>query len=212
MADILGHEVRGLMGAESAEKTGPTVAEEVAYARELSLGGLFIALGIVIPIAFHAFGGGKLGSVFLPMYLPVLACAMLVSPPIAAAVGLLTPVLSSALTGMPPVLPTLPMMVAELVVMATLASVLHRRLKLHALPAVVAALLSGRVVMGLMAWLLVSALPLGMQESLPAIMRTPLTYVGAATVSAIPGLILQIVAVPAVVAIVERRRAGGSGS
>ncbi len=199
------------MGGESAEKTGPTVAEEVAYARELSLGGLFIALGIVIPIAFHAFGGGKLGSVFLPMYLPVLACAMLVSPPIAAAVGLLTPVLSSALTGMPPVLPTLPMMVAELVVMATLASLLRRRLKLHALPAVVARL-SGRVVMGLRAWLLVSALPLGMQESLPAIMRTPLTYVGAATVSAIPGLILQIVAVPAVVAIVERRRAGGSGS
>src|SRR6056297_2096515 len=125
------------MGAHAVDEQKPTVAEEVSRARELSLGGLFIALGVVIPIAFHALGGGKLGSVFLPMYLPVLACAMLVSPPIAAAVGLLTPTLSSALTGMPPILPTLPMMVAELVVMATLASVLHRRLRLHALPAVV---------------------------------------------------------------------------
>jgi len=197
-----------MMPVYTAENRGPTVAEEVSRARELSLGGLFIALGVVIPIAFHALGGGKLGSAFLPMYLPVLACAMLVSPPIAAAVGLLTPMLSSALTGMPPVLPVLPMMAVELVVMATIASVLHRRLKLHSLLAVVLALLSGRVVMGVVAWLLVAALPAGLQESLPPIMRTPVAYVGAATVTAIPGLILQIVAVPAVVAIVERRRHG----
>lgn len=194
------------MAAQPAEKRMPTMAEEVARARELSLGGLFIALGIIIPVSFHAFGGGKLGAVFLPMYLPVLACSMLVSPPIAAAVGLLTPVLSSALTGMPPILPTLPMMVAELVVMATLASLLHRRLRLHALPSVVVALVAGRIVMALMAWLLVSALPVGVQESLPPVMRTPLAYVAAATVTAVPGLIVQIVAVPAVVAIVERRR------
>jgi hypothetical protein len=174
----------------------------------LSLGGLFIALGIVIPIAFHALGGGKLGSVFLPMYLPVLACAMLVSAPIAAAVGLLTPVLSSALTGMPPILPVLPLMVAELTLMAVIASLLHRRLRLHALPGVVLALLAGRVVTGLMAALLVAALPAGLQESLPPIMRTPIAYVLAATVTALPGLALQIVAVPAVVAIVERRRGG----
>jgi len=194
------------MVVQRSEAYAPTVAEEVAWARELSLGGLFIALGVVIPIAFHAFGGGKLGAVFLPMYLPVLACAMLVSAPIAAAVGLLTPALSSALTGMPPILPTLPMMVAELAVMAAMASVLHRRLRLHALPAVLLALVAGRVVLGLMAWLLVAVLPPGMQESLPEMMRTPLTYVAAATVTAVPGLILQVAAVPALVALVEGRR------
>jgi hypothetical protein len=196
---------------ERTAQRRPTVAEEYLRARELSLGGLFIALGIVIPIAFHAFGGGRLGPVLLPMYLPVLACAMLVSPPIAAAVGLLTPVLSSALTGMPPILPTLPLMAVELAVMATVASVLHRRLKLHALPAVVLALLSGRVVLGVMAWVLVSALPAGMQESLPEIMRQPVAYVLAATATAIPGLILQVIAVPAVVTIVERRRTPVAG-
>jgi hypothetical protein len=190
----------------SAETTGPTVAEEVSRARELSLGGLFIALGIILPMAFHAIGGGKIGSVFLPMYLPVLACAMLVSPPIAAAVALLTPTLSSALTGMPPILPYLPVMAAELVVMATLASLLHRRLKLHALPTVVLALLSGRVVLGLMAAVLVAALPAGMQQSLPDVMHQPVAWVIAATATALPGLILQIIAVPAVVAIVEKRR------
>lgn len=199
------------MASQRSERPDPTVAEEVARARELSLGGLFIALGVVIPIAFHAFGGGKLGSVLLPMYLPVLACAMLVSAPIAVAVGLLTPVLSSALTGMPPILPVLPMMVAELVVMATLASLLHRRLRLHPVLAVVLALLAGRVVLGLVAALLVATLPAGMQEALPPIMRTPIAYVAAATVTALPGLALQIVAVPAVVALVERRRTPPGG-
>ena len=194
------------MAVQTTEKAGPTVAEEVARAREMSLAGLFIALGVVIPIAFHALGGGKLGSVLLPMYLPVLACAVLVSPPIAAAVGLLTPALSSALTGMPPILPVLPLMLGELVVMATVASLLRRKLKLQALPAVVIALLSGRVVLGLMAALLVSVLPAELRENLPAIMRTPVAYVIAATVTALPGLALQIVAVPAVVALVERRR------
>jgi hypothetical protein len=198
------------MGAHAVDESKPTVAQEVARARELSLGGLFIALGVVLPMAFHALGGGKLGSMLLPMYLPVLACAMLVSPPIAAAVGLLTPTLSSALTGMPPLLPYLPVMAAELVVMATLASLLHRRVKLHALPTVIVALLSGRVVLGLMAALMVAALPAGIQESLPDLMRQPLTYVAAGTVSAIPGLILQIVAVPAVVALAERRKPAGS--
>ncbi len=194
----------------AAEKR-PTVAEEYLRARELSLGGLFIALGVVIPMAFHAVGGGRLGSVLLPMYLPVLACAMLVSPPIAAAVGLLTPVLSSALTGMPPILPTLPIMAVGLTVMATLASVLHRRVKLHALPSVVLALLSGRVILGVVAWLLVSVLPAQMQDSLPEIMHNPISYVAASTVTAIPGLILQVIAVPALVAIVEGRRSTGNG-
>ena len=40
-----------------------TVAAEFAWARDLSLGGLFIALGVVVPIIFHAVGGGHLGRI-----------------------------------------------------------------------------------------------------------------------------------------------------
>ncbi len=196
------------MGAQTAEKRSHTVAEEVAWARELSLGGLFIALGIVFPIAFHAFGGGKLGAVLLPMYLPVLVCGMLVSPPIAAAVGLLTPLLSSALTGMPPVMPVLPLMVAELATMGAVASLLHRRLRLHVVPATILTLLGGRVVMGVVVLLAVSLLPPDLSAAIPESMRQPMPYVLAATLTAVPGLILQLIAVPSVVAAVERRWRG----
>jgi hypothetical protein len=185
----------------SAQQTkGRTIAQEVAWARELSLGGLFIALGIVIPIGFHALGGGRLGPIFLPMYLPVLVCGMLVSPGTAAAVGLLTPVLSSALTGMPPVLPLLPLMAAELAAMGAVASVLHRRLGLPALPATPLTLVVGRAVLGLAVALAVNLLP----AELPPPMRTPLLYLIGATVTALPGLALQMLAVPMVVALVER--------
>lgn len=185
-------------------RSEPTVAEQFLWARDLSLGGLFLALGVVVPIVFHAVGGGHLGSILLPMYAPVLACALLTSPGVAFLVGLLTPALSSALTGMPPVLPTLPLMMAELSLMALVASLLRRKARLHAVPALLVALLAGRVVMGLAVWGLVHLLPATLVEGLPPIMLSPLTYVGAATVKAIPGLVLQMLVVPAVVIGLER--------
>jgi len=181
-----------------------TVAAEFAWARDLSLGGLFIALGIVVPIAFHATGGGHLGRTLLPMYLPVLAGAMLVSPVTALCVGLITPALSSLLTGMPPVLPTMPMMMIELGLMGLTASLLHRRLKLHVMLATLATLLLGRVVTGLSVLAALSLLPQEILDSAPQFLRGPIPYVAAATVAAIPGLVMLMVLVPAVVMAVEK--------
>ena len=188
----------------SEARGGRTVAEEFAWARDLSLGGLFIALGVVVPIVFHMVGGGHLGSVFLPMYAPVLACAMLVSPGVAFLVGLLTPALSSLLTGMPPVLPVLPLMMVELSLMALVASLLRRKLGLHVILATAATLVVGRVVMGLTVFAAVQLLPHTLVLGLPPIMLNPLTYVAAATVKAVPGLVLQMIVVPAAVLAIER--------
>ena len=181
-----------------------TVAAEFAWARDLSLGGLFIALGIVVPIAFHVTGGGHLGRTLLPMYLPVLAGAMLVSPVTALCVGLITPALSSLLTGMPPVLPSMPMMMVELGLMGLIASLLHRRLKLHVMLATLATLLFGRVVTGLSVLAALSLLPQQILDSAPQFLRGPIPYVAAATVAAIPGLVMLMVLVPAVVMAVEK--------
>lgn len=192
------------MSTRNPEGSQTTVAEQFERARELTVGGLAIALGVLVPIVFHAIGGGRAGSTFLPMYLPVIACGMLVSPGIAAAVGLITPALSSALTGMPPVLPVLPLMVVELAALGALASLLHRRLKLHVIPATALALLGERVVMGLAVALVVGLLPADLSGALPPPMRHPLPYVIGATVTALPGLALQLVVVPVIVAAVER--------
>ena len=40
--------------------------------RKLTTGGLLIAVGILLPQVFHLIGGSSLGSILLPMHLPIL--------------------------------------------------------------------------------------------------------------------------------------------
>ncbi len=97
-------------------------------ARKLTFSGLFVALGLLVPMLFHALG---LGSIFLPMFWPVAVGAFFLSFPYALAVGVLTPVFSAVLTGMPPISPPIVhVMLLELGVLAGIISVLHERTSL----------------------------------------------------------------------------------
>lgn len=161
-------------------------------ARDIAIGGLFGALGVALPIIFHLVG---LGRVFLPMHLPVLVCGLLVSPIPATAVGIVTPLASSALTGMPPIVPTGLMMTAELGALGLGASIARRWLKLPTVLSVVAAMAAARVVGG--TEMLVLAPLLGLKQS-------PAAYLAASLVASWPGLVLQLVAAPLVVASLNR--------
>jgi hypothetical protein len=164
--------------------------ENLSVAREMALGGLFCALGMVVPILFHAAG---LGRVFLPMHLPVLAAGMLLRPRIALAVGLLTPWGSMLLTGMPP-FPLVILLSLELAALAgTAAVLLSLRLPwLVALPAAVC-------VRCLLTWLLTSLF--GSMLGLPA------QAAGwAAVLAGLPGILLQIVCVPPIFLAMQARR------
>lgn len=57
---------------------------------------------MMLPIAFHLF---QLGSVFMPMYLPLVALTFFVGPFAAALTAFLLPLLSGAIAGMPPFFP-----------------------------------------------------------------------------------------------------------
>ncbi|MGV8125356.1 MAG: ECF transporter S component [Candidatus Xenobiia bacterium LiM19] len=63
---------------------------------------LFITIGMILPILFHAFG---LGREFLPMHLPVIIGGVLLGCRMGLIIGLLTPLMSSLFTGMPPMMP-----------------------------------------------------------------------------------------------------------
>jgi len=76
------------------------VSENKSY--QLLTGGLFLALALGLPLAFHLVG---LGSSFLPMFYPILLAGFLLDFQVAVLVGLLSPLLSAALTGMPPFYP-----------------------------------------------------------------------------------------------------------
>jgi riboflavin transporter FmnP len=86
--------------------------------RQITLAGLFIAIGLILPMAFHVLGPG---TTFLPMHIPVLMAGFSLGLPMALLVGILTPILSSLLTGMPLIFPVLPFMILELGTYAILA-------------------------------------------------------------------------------------------
>ena len=161
-------------------------------ARDLALGGLFGALAIVIPVAFHALGGG-LGSAFLPMYYPILALGLLSSWQVAFLVGMMAPVLSMAFTGMPPP-PVAVIMICELAALGAIAS-LMRSCRLSIWPSALIAMIISRVV-GIGA--IVTVLPL------IGIHRGIYEYVVIGSVASLPGIIILLTVIPAAVYAIER--------
>jgi niacin transporter len=68
---------------------------------------LLLALGVVLPIVFHAIPLG--GRVFLPMHLPAFVAGLMLGPAAGLVVGAGSPVLSALLTGRPTVFYMIPM-------------------------------------------------------------------------------------------------------
>jgi hypothetical protein len=112
--------------------------------RILTLSAMFISLGVLFPILFHAAG---LGSLFLPMFWPVAASAFFLPAAAAVCVAVFTPALSFLLTGMPPVAPpVLQIMIPELAVLAAVTGLLHRKAGLPVFPSLFLGLAASRVV------------------------------------------------------------------
>ena len=153
------------------------------------------ALGIVLPMAFHAVPGA--GNAWLPMHLPVMICGLVAGPAAGAATGLLAPVLSSLLTGMPAA-PMLPSMTCELVVYGLVSGLLSSRVRTGRLAldlyvSLVGAMVCGRVVGGLLQALIFSA----GSYSLAA-------WAAGYLLTGLPGIVLQLVVVVPVVVALER--------
>ena len=120
--------------------------------QKLTLSAVFLSLGVLLPMLFHAIG---LGSIFLPMFWPVAATGYFLPLSLAVFVGALTPVLSFLLTGMPPVAPPiLQVMIPELIVLAAVVRLLYRKAGLAIWPSLFLGLLVSRAVLFLTAGLI----------------------------------------------------------
>ncbi|MEZ4509866.1 MAG: ECF transporter S component [Eubacteriales bacterium] len=120
--------------------------------KRLIFAALCVALGVVLPIAFHSIANA--GSILLPMHIPVLLCGLVCGWPFGAACGVLTPLLSSLFTGMPPVA-MLPSMLAELAVYGLVSGLLMQKIKtgkilVDVYLSLIAAMPAGRFVFGIL--------------------------------------------------------------
>ena len=156
--------------------------------QQLTLAGLVLAIGLILPSLFHAVPNA--GKVFLPMHLPVLMAGLLLDPMYALAVGILTPVLSNLMTGMPPTFPILPIMVCELAAYGLFASILKHKAKLHYMVALILSMLLGRIVGGLVAFVMTKAFAL----QLPP----PHIWIWGSITTGLPGIVIQLILIPAI--------------
>ncbi len=161
--------------------------------RQLTLSSLFIALGILIPIIFHAVG---LGSVFLPMLFPVAISAFFLSPPYAIAAGAVTPLLSALFTGMPTFSPPIAHAMAfECAALAGVCGWLYQKKVLSPFLSLAAGIVASRAV--LLFWVLLLVPLLGLPTKVFS-----LVYVG----KGLPGVILIMILVPLLVTHLKGKR------
>lgn len=160
-----------------------------ASIKNMTMAAVCVALCVVLPIAFHSIPDA--GSVFLPMHIPVLMCGMICGWPYGFLCGLMGPLVSSALTGMPPIA-FLPAMMVEcgvygLVSGLMLKFVRTRRTYADLYIALVTAMIAGRVVSGVAKALIFTP---GLALS---------AWVTASFITALPGILIQLVFLPSVV-------------
>ena len=152
----------------------------------LVLAALFSALGILLPMVLHPFGIS--GQVFLPMHVPVLLCGLITGSAYGALTGFIVPLLSGALTGMPSIWPVGVSMALELAAYGFFAGLLHKRFNVFI--SLIGAMLAGRIVMGIVNAIIfgLSGTPYGFSA-----------FISAAFVTALPGIIIQLILIPVII-------------
>ncbi len=155
------------------------------------LSGLFLALALLLP--FLTASNREIGNMLLPMHIPVLLCGFICGPFWGSAVGLAAPLLRSLAFGMPQMFPTAVAMAAELATYGLVSGLLYsinRKRILGLYLSLTAAMLAGRLVWGAVSLLLygLSSSPFGWAA-----------FVSGAFINAVPGIIIQFIAVPPLV-------------
>lgn len=171
--------------------------------RKMIVSALFMALGVILP--FFTGQIPQVGSMLLPMHLPVLLCGFLCGWRYGMLVGFFTPLLRSAMFGMPPMMPTAAAMAFELATYGAVSgllgrsSILRRSRKLGEAGIVyvslIGAMLAGRVVWGAVSIPLYGAVGSSFTLSI---------FLTGAFVGAVPGILLQLLLIPVLLLALKR--------
>lgn len=165
--------------------------------KKVALSALLLAIGMVLP--FLTMQIKEVGDTLLPMHLPVMLCGFMCGGWYGLAVGAILPVLRSVCFGMPP-LPSAIWMAAELAAYGAVTGLLYKKFFKKQLwwlyGSLLIAMIAGRVVWGVTKWALLAAR--GGAFTLQA-------FLVGGFVDAVPGIVLQLVLIPAVVKLVEKR-------
>ena len=173
--------------------------------KKLVLSAMFMAIGLVLPFITGEIQ--QIGSMLLPMHIPGLFCGLICGWQYGAVVGFVLPLLRYVLFGMPPIFPTGVSMSFELAVYGAVIGLIMQQLSKRNTTdsgknyvrnlylALIGAMLAGRIVWGLVRFILARAT---MQ---PFTMEM---FMAGAFLTAIPGIIVQLILIPGIMAALKR--------
>lgn len=158
---------------------------------------MFLAIGMVLPFLTGQIP--TIGSMLLPMHLPILLCGLICGPSYGLAVGAVLPLLRSVCFGMPPMYPTAIAMAFELATYGFVIGLLFSTARWQCVRSLyrclIVSMLSGRAV-----WGVVQCCLLGLGEN----GFTWVAFVSGAFLGAIPGIILQLILIPSIMLLLNK--------
>ena len=161
------------------------------------LAAMFMALGLVLPFLTGQIQ--QIGNMLLPMHLPVLVCGLICGWQYGAVVGFVLPLLRFVLFGMPPIYPMGVSMAFELATYGFLAGWLYSHSRWQCIISLYRCLLAAMVV-GRLVWGAVRVLLSGVAGQA----FTWEMFLSGALLTAIPGIVLQLTLIPALMLALDR--------
>ncbi len=163
----------------------------------LTLSAMFMAVGLVLPFLTGQIP--QIGNMLLPMHIPVFLCGLICGWQYGLAIGLALPVLRYFLFSMPVLFPTGIAMAFELATYGFTVGFLYSHSRWQCVIALyrsmVTAMIAGRVVWGCVQIVLLGIDGRGFTWQM---------FMAGAFLNAIPGMILQLILIPAVMIALNR--------
>ena len=166
--------------------------------KKIVLTALFIAIGLTLPIITA--NVPMIGNMLLPMHFPIIICGLCCGVGYGALAGFITPILRSFIFTMPPFFPIATAMACELATYGAVAGLIYvviQKSKGSVYPALIAAMLSGRVVWGIVTFILFRMMGKGLTLQM---------FIAGAFTNAIPGIVGQLIIIPALMYYLARHR------
>lgn len=164
--------------------------------KRMTLSAMFLALGLVLP--FVTMQIPQIGSMLLPMHLPVFLCGMVCGPFWGLLVGTVCPLLRHVLFQMPPLMSAIPM-AFELAAYGLVSGLLFARFREKDTRAVYFSLIPAMIV-GRLVWGLVQVVLFSLRGNA----FTVQAFLAGAVTTAVPGIILQLILIPLLMRALKR--------
>ena len=167
--------------------------------KNMVLAAMFLGLGLVLPFLTGQIQ--RFGNMLLPMHIPVILCGLICGWQYGLAVGFVLPLMRSSLFSMPVMFPNAVSMAFELAAYGFMSGFLYSRSRWKCIKSLYKALLIA-MVFGRIIWGVAQLILLGIGEN----GFTFGAFIAGAFLNAVPGIILQLIIIPAIMVALHRAK------